>query len=253
MSFQPVSLSDSAPASNPKPVIICLHGGGTNGSIFNIQTIRLQRALEGVFEFEFLDALVESPPGPGVMPYFEGGGPFYRWGDHASGALNPGVKPKISAVISSILHGTGEHASSGPREVVGVLGFSQGGRCAAGLLLEQELGVALSPEEGFRGFQFGVFLNSTSPPLLSKALGAEERARRVHLRGVHVVGTDDPWRDEGVKLHSESFDPESNVLIELHCGHRLPIEQEDTDRIVTEIKRVWDEVRGREAETRTAA
>lgn len=63
----PVALATVSP--NPtKPAILCLHGGGTNVTIFKVQTIRIQRALSSHFEFVFLDAPFEAEPGPGVHP-----------------------------------------------------------------------------------------------------------------------------------------------------------------------------------------
>jgi predicted esterase len=237
----------SASSLPPLPVILCLHGGGTNATIFNIQTVRLQRALTGHFEFVFLDAPVTSPAGPGVLPFFEGCGPFYRWGDHGSPNLSDQTRKKIAARIREIEEGSGEFEGQGKgkgrREVVGVLGFSQGGRCAAGLVLEQQLGVT-SPLKEFKGFRFGVFLNSTSPPLVSKELTEDQRGQKVVLPAVHVIGSEDPWRDDGYKLWKESFDERSACLIELSVGHRLPVKDEDTQRIVREILRVWKEVSG---------
>lgn len=237
----PLSKANSTPTS-PLPVIICLHGGGTNSTIFNVQTIRLQRALTSYFDLVFLDAPFASPAGPGVLPFFEGCGPFYRWGNHGSPDLSDETRRKIRDRIEEVEKGKGDFEKKGKREVVGVLGFSQGGRCAAGLVLEQQLGVE-SPLNSFKGFKFGVFLNSTSPPLVSASLTDEERKEKVRLRGVHIIGSEDPWRDEGFKLWKEHFEEESSVLEELECGHRLPVKEEDTQKIVKEIVRAWKEVR----------
>lgn len=153
------------------------------------------------------------------------------------------TRRKISDRIDEVQKGKGDFEKNGKREVVGVLGFSQGGRCAAGLVLEQQLGVK-SPLNLFKGFKFGVFLNSTSPPLVSASLTDEERKEKVRLQGVHIIGTEDPWRDEGSKLWKDHFEEENSVLVELECGHRLPVKEEDTQKIVKEILRVWKEVRG---------
>lgn len=59
-----------------KPAILCLHGGGTTGDIFHIQTIRLRRELSDKFDFVFVDAPFERVAGPNVLPVFEGAGPF---------------------------------------------------------------------------------------------------------------------------------------------------------------------------------
>jgi pimeloyl-ACP methyl ester carboxylesterase len=71
-----------------KPRILCLHGGGTSAYIFAVQTIRLRRLLPQ-YEFIFVSGPFESVAGPGVLPYFEGMGPFYRWRRAARGARVP--------------------------------------------------------------------------------------------------------------------------------------------------------------------
>lgn len=244
MFLQP-SIPDSKTNHTPTsalPVILCLHGGGTNSTIFTIQTIRLQRALASHFDFVYLDAPFVAPPGPGVLPFFEGCGPFYRWGNHGSPDLSEETKQKLLLRIQEVEEGTGEFASKGAREVVSVLGFSQGGRCAAGLVLEQQLNVA-GPLRKFKGFRFGVFMNSTSPPLVSVEMDVEDRKTLVTLPAVHVIGSEDPWRDEGERLYREHFDESTACLIELPIGHRLPVEEKDTQSIVKEILRVWKQVR----------
>jgi hypothetical protein len=179
-----------------------------------------------------------------VLPFFEGCGPFYRWGNHGSPDLSPDTQKRIAERISEVQEGRGEYEKKGKRKVVGILGFSQGGRCAAGLVLEQQLSIP-SPIQtlAFEGFKFGIFLNSTSPPLLSANLSEEQRVGKVMLPAVHVIGTEDPWRDEGFKLWKGHFSGETSCLIELGIGHRLPVKDEDTLRIAKEVLRVWDEVR----------
>ncbi|KAL8724354.1 MAG: hypothetical protein Q9181_006865, partial [Wetmoreana brouardii] len=108
------------------PCLLCLHGGGTSAYIFNIQTRRLQRALAKHFRFVFVDAPFECPAGPGVLPFFEGLGPYRRWIDE-NGSDEDKVRPLIRKTI----------AEDGGN-FVGVLGFSQGARLALGLLHEKE-------------------------------------------------------------------------------------------------------------------
>src|SRR5271154_2020825 len=61
------------------PAILCLHGGGSNSTVFKIQTRRLQWALNSQFRFVFAQAPHEGTPGMGMLPVFASCAPFYRW------------------------------------------------------------------------------------------------------------------------------------------------------------------------------
>lgn len=117
MATQNGAVNGSSPLPN-LPTILCLHGGGTSSTIFNIQTIRLQRALSSNFSFIFLDAPFESPAGPGVLPVFEGCGPFYRW----LSLGGEGLQTTRDLIKHTLLEPDKEGKK---RNAVGVLGFSQ--------------------------------------------------------------------------------------------------------------------------------
>jgi predicted esterase len=205
------------------PTILCLHGGGTNSTIFKVQTIRLQRALSSHFNFVFLDGPFTCPPGPGVLPTFEDCGPFLRWNKSPS---DPSLPEETKKLIANACKET---------EFVGVLGFSQGAKLAAGLLLEQQI-------RKRRGFRFGVLLMGVSPPLVS-GLTDEEKATRIKVPSVVVLGKEDPWREEGQKLYDEFWEVGKASLLELEIGHRLPNVEAENRMIVEEILRLYRETK----------
>lgn len=94
----------------PKPRILCLHGGGTSATIFAVQTIRLRRLLPH-FEFVFLSGPFASGPGPGVLPYFDGMDPYFRWRRASRGAVVPLTEEDLAeveaddAVVDALLDG----------------------------------------------------------------------------------------------------------------------------------------------------
>jgi predicted esterase len=124
--------------------------------------------------------------------------------------------------------------------VVGVLGFSQGAKLAAGLLLEQQL-----RGKGGEGFKFGVFMMGVTPPLSSNSLPVEQKKTLITVPSVHVVGLDDPWLSEGRKLYDEHFDWKTARKMEFQVGHRLPIVEAETKQVTDEILRLYRETRGR--------
>lgn len=227
-------VTENGTPAGGKPAILCLHGGGTNITIFNIQTIRIQRALASEFEFIFLDAPLESGPGPGVHPVFEGCDPYFRW------VLEPSRVIMPQETRDALRKCFEERRVKDGRGFVGVLGFSQGARVAAGLLLEQQLRRA---DIVGGGLQFGVFMNGTCPPLTYE-LSEVEKAERIAFPTLSVIGKEDPWKEEGKKLFSEHCDKEHAVLLEFDVGHRLPLLEEDTAKIAVEILRMYHETSG---------
>jgi len=223
-------------SSHPKPAILCLHGGGTNSEIFTIQMVRLHRALDPYFTFIYLDGPLESDAGPGVMPVFEGLGPFRRW--YVRGPVgSDDLKPEVTArVLQDAMEA--QRRKDG-RGFVGAVGFSQGAKTVAGLLLEQQVREEKGESVKGEGLAFGVLFNSTSSPLVGSGLTDEERGQRISIPSLHVVGADDPWREEGLEMFGEHFDQKKARLMEFKVDHRLPVLEEDNLRVKGEILRMF--------------
>lgn len=219
-----------------KPAILCLHGGGTNSTIFAIQMIRIHRELNPHFDFVFLDGPLESEPGPGVIPVFEGLEPYLRW--HVKGVdIKP---PQTFALLQDFLD---EQWRKDGRGFVGAIGFSQGAKMVAGLLLEQQVRQRKEGVDGRDGFLFGVMFNGTTPPLTA-GLAEEEKVERIKVPSLHVLGRDDPWREAGLELFEKHFDTKTATLMEFAVGHRLPVLEEHTAKVTSEILNMYREITG---------
>ncbi|KAK5459663.1 hypothetical protein LTS15_003792 [Exophiala xenobiotica] len=123
------------------PAILCLHGGGSNATVFKIQTRRLIWQLEKQFRFVFAQAPIEGTPGFGMLPVFASCAPFYRWVNRRFKAGESDVETTPAAevdTIDSIIRDVME-ANGGVDSFKGVMGFSQGARLTAGLLLRQKI------------------------------------------------------------------------------------------------------------------
>ncbi|KAL8706802.1 MAG: hypothetical protein Q9225_007912 [Loekoesia sp. 1 TL-2023] len=217
------------------PCLLCLHGGGTSAYIFSIQTRRLQRALANQFRFVFVDAPFECPAGPGVLPFFEGMGPYRRWID-ADGDDRGKVRPLLRKTM----------AEDGGN-FVGVLGFSQGARLALGLLH----GKQEKHPEAFNEFGFGVFICGTYPPLgLSSALfpiaptamfesqhWEDKHENILSIPSIHVVGDRDPFSYKS-RLLVQCSEPSSTTVLEFNMGHHLPVRPADTQQLADSIIRL---------------
>ncbi|PSS22193.1 hypothetical protein M430DRAFT_98819 [Amorphotheca resinae ATCC 22711] len=230
-----------------KPAILCLHGGGTNEAIFQIQTMRIQNALTPYFQFVFLSAPFESAPGPDVLPVFEGCGPYFRWvpetssSSSSSSAAQEEMPIETKKLLNRIAQ---EQRAKDGRGFVGVLGFSQGARLAAGLLLEQQqlggTGGGLDCGE----FAFGILCNGVCPPLTSSA-SAHTQKIKIKIPTLHVIGLEDPWREESRKLMTDYCDPKYAVCLQFGVGHRFPVLKDDTEKVAKEILRLHGETLGR--------
>lgn len=212
------------------------HGGGTNSTIFNVQSIRIQRPLSKHFDFIFVDAPFPSKAGPGVLPVFDGCEPYLSWLGKDKALLPDESLLNIETALK------GREA-----DVVGVMGFSQGGKLGAGLLLMQQLRSSSFKDKEYPiNFRFGVMCMSVCPPLLTekyRALGRSEE--KITIPSVHVVGTEDEWYDDGIKLFDEHFDHKRSSIMEFDIGHRLPVEEDQTGRIVSAIRRLYEETTGK--------
>lgn len=233
------------PSNIDLPRILCLHGGGTSATIFKIQTRHLQRSLQSHFRFVFIDAPFESGAGPGVLPVFEGCDPFYRWTVPESQNHEQDQRHVRQVLREAIKNDEGDG------EFVGVLGFSQGGRMAAGLLADLEEGEAT----GLPYWQFGVLICAGYPPLsmsTSRLGGAKPKGEVdghgplrepgeeeiIHVPSVHVRGTLDPHLEKGRRL-VKYFDEKTRISMEFVMGHHLPAAAGDT----TSRKGDTDEIR----------
>lgn len=235
--------------SEPKPAILCLHGGGTTGAIFNIQTIRLRRELGEEFEFVFIDAPFESGPGPNVLPVFEGAGPFLVWINPKDPKNNQAPQKSVDIVMAAIedqVTKTGKH-------FVGLMGFSEGARMVAGIALHQqhqrlEKRGQLDGHEDENGFLFAICLNGTTPPLtmtpppspISPLLPSAPS--RITLPSIHSIGQQDPYKVASRKLATEHFDSRSAKVFEFNTGHHLPTVKGDSVKLANEIINLYHRI-----------
>jgi len=131
---------------------------------------------------------------------------------------------------------------------MGVLGFSQGCRVAAGLLLEQMSGKGVGEGDGLA---FAVFANGTCPPLAWE-LSEAERGRLIDCPTLHVIGLQDPHREGGRMLYGSHCEKQKAALLEFEVGHRFPTAEEDTEEVVAEILRMYRETSGKVLEVSEA-
>ena len=223
-----------------KPRVLMLHGGGTSATIFTIQTRKVIWSLKKYFDFQFLDAPWESPPGPGVLPTFADAGPYYRWARWYESEDGDLLKQRLRSKLQEP-GGTW----------VGLLGFSQGGRLAAGLLWDQERGKLDDFLPGL-DFKFGVFVGA-SYPVLHLSHGPKgsfnERDSKeydpkylhsIHVPSVHVQGQQDHVLP-AAKLMAQCFDPNMAKILTPNIPHQMPLEEDENKALCDAILEAYRE------------
>ncbi|KAL4775832.1 serine hydrolase-domain-containing protein [Aspergillus nidulans var. acristatus] len=297
-SFQSISRSTTVPTSPPKatdstlhlPRILCLHGGGTNARIFHSQCRVLRARLSSHFRLVFAEAPFPSAPGPDVVSVYAKWGPFKAWFPSGSAAQRAGASltaayahalgqngdavridddpaihdfavRSIRKAIEDAMNQDNELGATG--DWVGVLGFSQGAKMAASILLQQQKeheaeiesrnwGREWAPTTKSRrnvDYRFAVLLAGRAP-MVSLSLSEEDEADSpltdtsygtafgfgfdpaLYLPTIHVHGLKDP----GLPLHRDLLDHGceygSTKLIEWEGGHRVPIKSQDVVPVV---------------------
>jgi pimeloyl-ACP methyl ester carboxylesterase len=246
------------------PRILCLHGGGVNAQVFRLQCRGLCRALEASFRFVFVDAPYLSPADPGIMATYAELQPFRRWLRWQVDQPNPGPE----AICRDIDHAledamTGDSALGATGDWVAVMGFSQGAKVAASLLLRQRLRaekLADFENNSNTNFKFGVILAGRAPlvalhPGLTDSLAladADELTtgafaqvtgstflqgsdHLLSLPTLHVHGTKDPGLANHQRLLADFCRPGTTRVVEWNGDHRVVIQPADVAAVAGAI------------------
>ncbi|KAH9988766.1 putative DUF341 family oxidoreductase [Xylariaceae sp. FL0662B] len=136
---------------------LCLHGAGTNSSIFQAQLGPLIRELskDHCAEFVFVDGELSSDAGPGISGIFEP--PYYsyfKWPRSKDPEDDKSVEEAYD-LIYEILEG-----DEGPFD--GLIGFSHGATLAFGFLVNHAKTRSLEPVRNL-GLRCAIFMNSLPP------------------------------------------------------------------------------------------
>ncbi|GAB1312814.1 putative esterase afoC [Madurella fahalii] len=273
-SLTPPSATDHA-IPDPRPRILCLHGGGTTGAIFHAQCRALIRGLPH-FRLVFADAPFPSEPGPGILPVYEAWGPpFLRWLPWKP--WHPQLDDGAAArAIMSCLDKTkaDDDAGGGCGPWVALLGFSQGAKLAASLLLDQQVrrekelngnakesGGADESESNL--YRFGVLVAGRGPlvGLSEHTLGHQALVGPTDMIGlqrferplphsqdpghrdvlllqvptVHVHGLLDEGLEWNRKMERQYCEESSTAVVEWPGPHRVPLKTEDVTKVTAEV------------------
>lgn len=203
-----------------------------------------------------------SPAGPGVLPFFDGCGPFKRWlppsekvsietmrSGQSTSALSPEVEDLVRSTVLRI------RAAGG--RVIGLIGFSQGTKVVAGLLraseVRRELGLT-GEEVDWCDFELGVSVCASYPPLLmppsiASRLPSEEAylKQKIKTPSFHVQGKQDEWMWAGQGLIEKHYEVREGMseVVTWDMGHHYPVQPQESERIAEWMVGVLRKVEGK--------
>lgn len=241
------------------PRILCLHGGGVNGTVFRIQCRAIIERLRHKFRFVFMDAPFPSVAHDAILSFFGAYAPFYRWLRWQE--VHPEISDEDAAQLTMDQCREAMEGDAGTGAWVGLLGFSQGAKVAASLLWAQERMAREQPgaEYALANFRFGVLMAGSAPVV---KLDSRIRDTPPHVAGagllttafdewpadddnmgehalttptLHVHGLQDPGLERQVKLMDTYCRPGTAKLVQWDGGHRLPIKQYDVTLVVDKM------------------
>ncbi|KAF2705292.1 hypothetical protein K504DRAFT_460546 [Pleomassaria siparia CBS 279.74] len=261
-------LPTTIPSSTYLPRLLCLHGGGVNAAIFEAQSRSLIQHLRHSFRLVWVDGPFFCDPHTDVIHVYGSYAPFRRWLRWLPEHSEIDAESCIEEIGYAIRTAMEDDDNAGGRgEWVGLMGFSQGAKLSASLLLEQQAREEKAKREGKKdigigpidvpglNWRFGILLAGRAPlsnlnpdVQKSKALVSaadisegfkfcEEVDDETILRKetIHVHG----MADAGLHLHrrllNEYCDEASTTLVEWEGAHRIPLKSKDVNRVMAAV------------------
>ncbi|TMW64916.1 hypothetical protein Poli38472_009083 [Pythium oligandrum] len=235
--------------------ILCLHGHRTNAKVMENQAKGLRAAMGETAEFIFLNA-PNLAPGPGdesIARHHAQDAPFYEWWN-----VEP-VEGKTFSDEWSLIHTNGEKAfefmdktlrAIGPIDVV--MGFSQGA------VLLTLLSMKYMQLQNEKWWKLCICVGGVSVRLADHReffTTPDGRPIRVPFPSIHIIGEQDPFRDEGELLANQYDDfptlyaasPLRKMILYHSGGHKFPSPRsnasmyQDLTRVIHEHCRLVDD------------
>ncbi|KAF1975687.1 hypothetical protein BU23DRAFT_552198 [Bimuria novae-zelandiae CBS 107.79] len=258
----------TVPDSTNLPRILCLHGGGVNAAIFKAQSRSLIRHLQHSFRLVWADGPFFCDPHSDIIQVYGSYTPFRRWlrwlPEHPDVDAESCID-EIGYSIRTVMEDDDREGGKG--EWVGLMGFSQGAKLSASLLLEQQAREEKAVREGKKewdsgpigipglNWRFGVLLAGRAPMtnlnpdlLTSQALVSAADISEgfqfvkdvddiaiLRLPTIHVHGMADAGLHLHRRLYKEYCEPGSTILVEWEGAHRIPIKSDTVERVVGAI------------------
>ncbi|KAE8351364.1 serine hydrolase FSH [Aspergillus coremiiformis] len=200
---------------------LCLHGAGTSGEIFELQSGGITQSLEAKgHRFTFINGRLESEPEPELKGVLDP--PFYN---HYSRNAAPGED-----LARAIEHTMRIIETQGPFDAV--MGFSQGAALAFSLLVNH------AKIHGVPLFKAAVFICGAAPfePSGRETIKSTPGEYLVKIPTAHIVGKQDQLYDTGLYLYG-LCEPSKAEFYDHGSRHMIPFDGKNTEAMVSAIEK----------------
>jgi predicted esterase len=219
----------------PSKALLCFHGTGSKGYIFNVQMARICRLLKDEFEFIFLDGPSQCAAGPGVLPTFHGEEPYYCWFGREDKSIDESLE-RINESVGNAIAQWNVTKVYPDAKVVGAIGFSEGALAVTFLLWQQQhSAIPWLPELSFAVMSCCFFPNEAALWLNSNAQTYGQNTARISVPTLHVHGNKDFSLARARRLVKHHYEPEAAFVVQCEAGHHLPTSKADLEMIISYI------------------
>ena len=227
----------------PRKALLCFHGTGSKGSIFNVQMAKLCMQLGDTFGFIFLDGPRKCEVGPGILPTFSGQAPYYGW----FGGNDMNIDDNLREINASVQRSSNDWRTSNADEdvhIVGAVSFSEGGLALVMMLWQQQeqqqAGLASStlPRLQFVVVSNCFFPREASTWLTARAQAIGKKTALFDVPTLHIHGNRDFCLGRSRQLVRNHYQPELATVVQVDARHHLPTTKNDIAEVVKHIRRL---------------
>lgn len=218
--------------------LLCFHGTGSKGTIFNVQMARVCSLLRDAFQFIFFDGPTECAAGPGILPMFSGHEPYYCWFNGGETSIDDSIT-RINASVEQCVDQWKAHKSNPDAEIVGAIGFSEGALAVSMMLWQQQQDlVPWLPRLKFAAMSCCFFPTEASLWLNARAQDYGMSQAHIDVPTLHIHGNRDFCLGRARKLVRNHYQSDFATVIQTEAGHHLPTRKEDLDEVVKHVLRL---------------
>lgn len=258
-----------APASSPprpRKALLCVHGAGGSAAIFRVQTAKVRMALRQEFEFVFATAPFVSDAGPGVLPMFQGMGPYYSWfqNDDGSSSSNddddssedsfdqsessssssrgpPSLSERIKAINAPVKKAVTDWHKTNPHiPIVGLMAFSEGALAATLLLWQQAMGrLPWFPRLRIAMFVCCYYREEATAYMRAESQHNEDKLL-IKVPTLHLLGRQDFALEGSRRLAQTHYLPQHADVLEFEGQHQFPSRRGDVEEAVKRFLRIYE-------------
>ncbi|KAG5988761.1 hypothetical protein E4U43_004634 [Claviceps pusilla] len=219
---------DASEDNGRAKALLCIHGSGSSADIFSIQLARLRTALAAEYDFVFANGPHDAAPGPGILPWFRGAGPYQSWFREQDATMEQRIE-QINAPLRSRIETWNRTKTNPSARIVGILAFSEGALVATLLLWQQQMGrVPWLPRVHFAVLMCCYF-RAEAGEYMGSNVDAGEAIIRVPT--LHVHGKQDFCLAGARRLVSDHYSPGYAQVMEFDGTHHPPMKRTDIESV----------------------